>query len=967
MSLAAEEQDGVERLILNFDGAVPPYHLERKGPREVQLYFLGSGWGREVRPPAADVGGKLLASVSPDGDGLRITLASDTFNFSANATGQRLSLDFQPNAEAPTAQANPQGKAQAPQTPQTPQTQAQQSPAQQTPAQASGNYRLRAPAGQGQPEAASTSSGSQVPQELADAARAQQAQQPTAQPAQAAGAAQAKPEQPKAEPAKPAQVAAAEQPNPAAGQQAAPQASAQPSVQPSAQPSVQPSGQTPAQAGPEAAKAGQEAKAGEAKAEQPKAAGESKDGHGAKEVAAKGEHGAPEKGAKAAKGHGGKKGEDGKEEPLPWDELYAQSVDNYLNGKFPKAIEGFKELRDRPELPPNKRPEVLHNLAQATYAQYRDDLSNHFPEVSQALEEAINGAPESPLVPKALLQLGLTHLHMDNLPEAKAYLSVLRKKYPKDPNTAYIDYYFGDYYLRKEKYKEAAESFQKVIQSPGESPVLLESSFGLAKALDKLEYYPQAYEVIEFIGKRWPRFYVDNPEFLRMSGELANHVGQYAKAKDALWLYYNLNPGAKGMDVILARLGDLYSRLNQRDTARMLYDTCAQRFPDEEGGLVAQMRLAEEGIYDGSNVDQVVQFFDTRPKVDPEAIYNRIVKDFPKSPLAPLAQLKLAMWQLYSGRPGAALASTARLPELFPDSDLKDKAAEVGAKAFTKLAGMYGAEHDFKPVVDAWNSTPAEYVRDAVFPKLSPETRLVLATGLWQAGQPQTALALAEQLYGTPQAPGAVALAANIRLQDRDWPGLLELAKRAEGLKLPDDARRNMDYSLALALQQLDKTEKARPLWQKLAGDLKLDPQQRGYALYYLSGNMGAGGDLRQQYLYAQESLSLLSKHPEDRDKVIGNLRNLIDITKKAGRFDTSLALVKEYEKLVREDDPEWPALRFKLAELYQAMGDEKSWTATLTDLRDRKPDSLQGRMAASALSSRDLDRQLKQFNQSLR
>ncbi len=321
-------------------------------------------------------------------------------------------------------------------------------------------------------------------------------------------------------------------------------------------------------------------------------------------------------------------------------------ADNYK-----QAVDLLEPLLKDKDFPENMREETLYTLASAKFQLYKDDLSTHYNEVTGAFDRAINFNPKSMRVPEGLLNLGLINMKVGNIPEAGAYFNILKKKYPDDDNIPYIEYYWGQYNFDKGDYRKAADRFQYLVQTYPDSKVVREASLGLANSLDHLGFEQQAYQIVDYIDKRWPRYYVESPEFLRLSGNIANKLDKFDKAKSDYWTFYNLTPDAPDMDIILARIGDIYLREKKPEAAKDVYSFTAKNYPDSQGGLVSNMRLAEEGIYDDPDMNQMFTVFDRPYNVRPVEIYTKIVKKFPKSALAPLAQLKLAMWYIYVQQP----------------------------------------------------------------------------------------------------------------------------------------------------------------------------------------------------------------------------------------------------------------------------------------------------------------------------
>ena len=120
---------------------------------------------------------------------------------------------------------------------------------------------------------------------------------------------------------------------------------------------------------------------------------------------------------------------------------------------------------------------------------------------------------------------------------------------------------------------------------------------GLAKTLTKVGRYQEAAQIADYIDKRWPRYYIDYPQILRIEGDIAYRNGDIKKARDAYMMFYNIEPKIKDADLVLARLGDIYAKLGNKAAAVDFYNTAVKDYPDAEGGLIAKMRLAEEGVH----------------------------------------------------------------------------------------------------------------------------------------------------------------------------------------------------------------------------------------------------------------------------------------------------------------------------------------------------------------------------------
>ncbi|MDD3313390.1 tetratricopeptide repeat protein [Pseudodesulfovibrio sp.] len=635
-----------------------------------------------------------------------------------------------------------------------------------------------------------------------------------------------------------------------------------------------------------------------------------------------------------------------------------------FNGNLPEAQEIYEKALLSPALDDATREEALYALADIKKQLNNDSLADKFDEISQAYLEAMNANLHSNRVPHALLNLGLINLKVGNFPEAKAYFKLLQDKYPDDENIPSISYYWGEYYYKKGDYKKAADQFQYLIQTYPEHELVKQAAYYLADSLDKTGFYDQAYQIIDYIDKRWPDYYMENPEFLRLAGGVEMRLGKWGEAKNHYFTFYNLNPEAKGADVVLARLGDIYIRQGEKGAAKQIYEKAVQDYPTSEGGLVAKMRLAEEGIYDDPTLPQMGDVFNRPYNKRPEVVYQDIVKQYPDSPLAPVAQLKLAMWYAFNKQYPEALTAAQDLIEKYPDSALADRARQLGDAVFALAVPGMVDEGLYGRVVRYWETYDFIGKKDT---KVNDQTRLGVAMSYWKVGQPEKALGLLRPYLQPRQTPGvsdkALGMAVNIYLDGLAWKEISDLVTMVKkNWKLDDKQLRQMDYARAMSLQNLGEEGAALPMWAELARDVKVDPALRAYAMYYMAKSAMEQQDLRRVFVYSQEALSLLLQTGGDPEKIKDVVLMSIYSTERSGRYGEALKWAREYDRYVKPDNPEWASTRFKLARIYRKAGAMDEWKKLLTDIIEKKPDSLQATLAKSELETYALEQQAQQY-----
>ena len=650
-------------------------------------------------------------------------------------------------------------------------------------------------------------------------------------------------------------------------------------------------------------------------------------------------------------------------------EAMAEVRKDVATGNFKDALAKIKPLLSHPELTREQMEEVLHLNAEVLFMAHQNDLAGNFDAIVSATVSAMNYNQNSPRNAAAYLRLGYVNLKVGNLVEADAYFSRLRRQYPLDESVPLTYYYWGEYYYGRNEMQQAADQFQYIISNHSESKYARDAALGLARSYTALGYYQEAFDIIDYVERRWPRLYLQSPPVLELMGDVAFHQGNLDFALDKYMLYYNLLPNGPSADVILTRIGDVYARKRQLAAAKTAYTEAEQRFPDKDGGLVAMMRLAEVGINDTPEIQQMFSVFQGPFTLRPAEIYKKIIDEHPDSALVPLAQLKLAMWHLWSKHYEQTLAVCSDLVKRFPNHELAPRAEEVAMKAFSALAAEGATQNRSGQVIASWESSNIIRKQEE---NLSPESRVSLAQSMWKQGNPEGALEMVAPMFLGRKDPTfgepALQLALSIYLDHDMWPEIEKLASQVELWELTDKTRLQFDYALALARENSGRSKDAAPVWQRLAGKSGLADKQQAYVEYFLARDAEDERRLQDAYLLGRSALNrfmvMAQADPKQADvgKINALLASLMDICETSGRLDEALDYANQYMNRLAENDSQRQGMLFRIAGIYRKQGNTPEWRKALVELSETYPDSVHGKAAASTLRSSRLAEEAAQF-----
>ena len=646
-------------------------------------------------------------------------------------------------------------------------------------------------------------------------------------------------------------------------------------------------------------------------------------------------------------------------EPIPtemsdeeyWENLLFQGRAALGNREHDRAREILNHLLDQ-DPDQEFQGQALYLLAENIFQEKREQKEEHFAQIHRAFRRVMSHDPYGQHAPDALLRLLILNLNAGNEPEAKAYFNLLQERFPEHENLPTAHIYLGNHYQDNERYEQAAAHYQTIVEDFPQSNEIRSAAMGLAQTLRALEFYEQALEMVNYLENRWPRLYLDNPEFLNQAGLIALENDQPQRAKDFFLHFYNLFPDTDMAHLVLARIGDSYLRLGQEQEAQQIYLKTIEDFPEQEGGLVAKMRLAEEGLIEDHS---------------PGEIYNRILEEYPDNPLAPLAKHNLARWQLAEQRPQKALETVRDFEDRFPDSDLRPRSRALGRRALGKLLDLAAQNEFYERAVHLWEQHSFLFDQPA---DASPEIRLSAALSLWKTNAAQEALQLAEDMLYEEDLKAmnyrqGLELLLNIYLDNQNWTAILDLEEHARDRDLPSQLESRLKYAQALALENLDRQEQSLALWEDLAVDPELPNLQQGYAYYFLAQNELDQQNWENVYNYAQSALStFLEQDPRVKERALDCLDMLIEITRRSGRIMEAIQWAQEYQNLIDSDSDKWPAIRYRLAELHEQAGNEERWRQTLIELQAEHGNTRYGRLAASDLDGQDLEQRARDLLQ---
>ena len=650
--------------------------------------------------------------------------------------------------------------------------------------------------------------------------------------------------------------------------------------------------------------------------------------------------------------------------------LMPQIYDHVRQGQFSQALEKANLLLTSGLIERDLREELLHIRAEMLFVLHRDNLAEYYLDIANATNHAMNFNQASPRNAGALLRLGYVNLRMNNITEAEARFNMLRRNFPNDENVPLTYYYWGEFHFGRNEMQKAADEFQYILQEFPNSRFARDAALGLARSYYRMGYYERAFDVVDYIERRWSRFYIEYPPFLNMIGDIAFRLGRLDNALRYYWLYMNLQPLGEEADIVLTRLGDIYTMQRERAAAREMYTSSMERFPGTDGALIAMMRLAEDGMYDAPSIAGMFSVFEGPFGRQPVEVYRTIINRHPSSALAPLAEVKLALWYLWDRQYDQSLDILSAFLDRHPQHELAPRAREIMLQTFSLLSADSMREQNFGRMREVWERHAG--VRGQA-EHLPPESRVALAVSFRHSGRPNEALEILEPLFYGHRIPEysemALSLVLGIYLEYEQWQSIFEVARRIDIWELTPGIQIQLDYAMALAAENLGNSALAAPLWQRLYDSGRLPQAQMAYATFFLAREAERNRELEKAFFMGREALTRLLEQVErspsaaDVGKIKTQLASLMDVAETAGRLREALAYAGQYLQYLGANDPERLAVRYRMARIYKKQGDDDNWQRALSEIVAQDPASVFGQLAASELNTANIARDASQFS----
>jgi TolA-binding protein len=342
-------------------------------------------------------------------------------------------------------------------------------------------------------------------------------------------------------------------------------------------------------------------------------------------------------------------------------------------------------------------------------------LSETYTAAVEAWTEALNRWPQSYLAGRAQFMLAEADQAMGYQNEAAAKYKLLAAAAVSgdDPYAKLALLRAADLQLNMGLIDEARKTLEPVLEQGLADRLGLEAYARLGMADFYEGLYSQANEIFREALREAPQLYTGYPEMLYAMGEAYHYLDRPDLSRMFLMHALSLMPDHPKADVIMARIGDSYRKEGRDDEAMAIYGAAKRRFPDGDGGLISQVRLADMGaLHSFFTQDKVFDSLERGARQATVEMYQGIVDTASSSPLLQLAYLKIGLALAEDGETSEAIKWLRDLDMKYPKSALLPEALPALSRALVNETTLRAELEEWEAVADLYADN-SSYLTDA--------------------------------------------------------------------------------------------------------------------------------------------------------------------------------------------------------------------------------------------------------------
>jgi tetratricopeptide (TPR) repeat protein len=615
-------------------------------------------------------------------------------------------------------------------------------------------------------------------------------------------------------------------------------------------------------------------------------------------------------------------------------------------------------IKEFPDSPHVERAHFIRALSMDHHL--RQTLPVDFEAIVLSYRDAIEANPGSYYIPHIQLEIGNIYFQLGKYYDALLYYKLAdRSKINIRPDVLLS---YGISFGLINKTEQSIQILDRLIQNHPASLQAVKARVEMAKALFQQKAFSASMKVLTKIREKDPDIIYEYPDILLYVGYNYYEMGQFRKARDILSRVINYFPDMESNHLVLTRIADLYWEDGMIDKAVHIYNQVYTNYPDTDGALISAIRLVEHAKVTAK--ERYAKRIIHKVKFNrlPAEVYDDIIQNHKKNPLAQLALLKVAIQKEKEGHYQESINKIIRLLKTYPSTKLKPDAQVALRTSIQLLTHRYHEQKQYNKIVNDFN----QYLRYLSVKDFSGKYMLELGNSF-----------LALELYRRAQ---RIYVRASERFITKEQPadlffGMGESAFHLKEItdavthftqfikKFPEDPRLNIAYSRLgnIAYNQNQFTNAIVHFEKAIQQNVKYPDRLKDYL------NLGRAYRKTQRFDRAIQSLKnnidLFSQYKDvPLEQIFDVYHEMGEVYFQTGNKKAAAVAFENALRSVPKNQSSIP-IQFRLAECYSHLQVRDKAEKILTRIKNAE-DQFWSKMAEAMMKEIEVNRQIENFTQ---
>jgi TolA-binding protein len=472
---------------------------------------------------------------------------------------------------------------------------------------------------------------------------------------------------------------------------------------------------------------------------------------------------------------------------------------------------------------------------QKAWAQYEE---GRYADAAPTFLSLAESNPDTPRGREALFWGADCHYQQGNYSRARSLFQRYVNENPNGDHSAAAQYALAWTYFKQNRFQPAAQRFRQFLDAyegqQTDIPYDQDARLRLADSYFAMKQYEDAVEVYRRVGGQGADY------ALYQAGEALNYAGRPEEALRTLRRVTERYPDSRWHPEVLYRIGAIHFQTQEYESAVEAYQRFLDTYPEHRLAPEAQYGIGDSH-YNSGQMEDAVQ------------AYRAVLEDYPQSPTASEAASSIFFALGAAGQSDRAEELITSIAKQHPNANLEDRLRFQRAKAAYQSGNSEQALQLFQ-----------QFVRTSSTTSLLPETYYYL--GLLYADDDAMTEAknylqqLVDQYPDSDVLPEGALRLGDLYMEEQAYTNAMETYNAAaESDAISDELRGQARYGQSMALLNLNRTEEARTILNRILEEGQGGPLQASARLglariYAEEGQIGQAQKLYRQVVEASDS-----------------------------------------------------------------------------------------------------------------